>query len=131
MALADEMQALLDRMAAAYTAGDARACAALFTEDGAIYSPFGPPVQGRAAIEAAHREWIALGETKKRLSVVEARASGDLAWCLAAFAGDVPDGAGGTRTERGVSLNVLERQPGGAWLIRVSSLNEDAPPASG
>lgn len=113
-----EIQALLDRMAAVYSAGDAAACAALYTEDGAIYSPFAPPVHGRAAIETVHRDWTGGGAGDKRLTVIDAGGEEDLAWCLAAFSED-------SMTDSGTSLNILERQPGGNWLIRISSLNAD------
>jgi len=120
MSIRDEMQALMGRMAVAYRAGDATGCAAMWTEDGAIYSPFAPPVHGRAAIEAIHREWTGGGGGgNKRLEVLDAGSKGNLAWCLAAFS----EGS----TESGTSLNILERQPDCNWLIRVSSLNSDEP----
>lgn len=120
MPIRDEMQALLDRMVVAYRAGDAAGCAALWTEDGAIHSPFAPPALGRAAIEALHRDWTSGGAgANKRLEVLDAGSEGDLAWFLAAFS----EGS----TESGTSLCIVERQPDGGWLIRVCSLNSDEP----
>jgi ketosteroid isomerase-like protein len=107
------------RMVAAYRAGDAAGCAALWTEDGALFSPFAPPARGRAAIEALHSDWTADGVgSDKRLEVLDAGAEGNLGWCMVAF-------SEGSATDSGTSLNVLERQPGGDWLIRICSLNSD------
>jgi hypothetical protein len=48
--------------------------------------------------------------------------SGDLAWCLASY---------GEGIDIGTSLSVFVRQPDGAWLIRMCSLNStDAPHAA-
>lgn len=108
-------------MTTAYRAADAAACASMWTENGAIYSPFGPPLMGRAAIEAAHREWTAGGAGEdKILQVVDVAADGGMAWCLVRYA---------EPGESGTSLNVLERQADGTWLIRLTSLNADVPGA--
>jgi uncharacterized protein (TIGR02246 family) len=114
--------ALLSRYAAAYRAGDAAACAAAFTTDAVLVSPYGPPAFGRAAIAARHADWTAEGAADKTLDIVAFGSSGDQAWCLARFAEEHATG-------EGVSLNVLVRQPagegsGGGWLIRACSLNE-------
>lgn len=108
-------------MTTAYRAGDATACASMWTETGSIYSPFGPPLTGRAAIEAAHRAWTAEGAGgDKVLQVVHAATEGGMAWCLVRYAEE---------GESGTSLNVLERQADGTWLIRLTSLNSDFPEA--
>jgi len=119
--LVREMQDLMNRMASAYVAGDAAACAALFVPMGELYSPFAPPARGRAAIEALHRIWTE-GVEEKRLDVVDAGCAGDLAWCHATYSEGDPAGSGR-------SLSVLERQKDGTWLIRICVLNGADPPA--
>ena len=115
-----QAQALMDQMAAAYRAGDAAGCAALFTADATLFSPYATAAHGRDAIEALHGVWTAPANSK-RLTVIEAGQSGDLGWCLAAYSeGDV--------TGNGTSLCTLVRQPDGTWLIRLCSLNSDVPP---
>jgi uncharacterized protein (TIGR02246 family) len=116
----EEMQALMDEMANAYRAGDAHSCAQMFTPDGVLYSPYAFPARGRAEIESLHRGWTADG-TGKQLKVKETSSSGNLGWCLVAYSEG--DSAG-----NGTSLNVVERQPSGKWLIRICSLNSDKPP---
>ncbi|MBS0123044.1 YybH family protein [Thetidibacter halocola] len=115
MTTRDEIQAVLNAYVAAYRAGDAKGCAAIFAEDAQLHSPYAPPAIGRAAIAALHVDWVQDGGNKT-LTVEEAGASGDLAWCLARF-------AEGAETGDGTTLAVLERH-GEDWLIRMCCLNE-------
>ena len=116
MAIREELQGVLDAYTAAYRNKYAEGCAAVFTEDGELFSPYAPQARGRAEIEAVHREWLQLGGEDKQLSVVDAGSSGDLGWCLAAYSE-----ANGT----GTSLKVLHRQTDGRWLIRICSMNQE------
>lgn len=115
-----EAQALCDRMAAAYRAGDAAGCAALFTEDARLLSPYAPEARGRPAIEALHRVWTAHG-AGKTLTVIDAGRDGATAWFLLAY-------GEGDATGDGKSLNVLRREPDGQWLISHGCLAADGPP---
>lgn len=110
------IQVLLDDMAAAYRAGDAEGCAALFCKDAQLHSPFGPPAIGRNAILDLHREWVAEPNNKQFL-ILDHGSGDNMAWCLARFSEG--DGA-----EDGTSLLVLEPQKDGAWLIRACCLYE-------
>ncbi len=114
MTIVAEMQALCDAYVAAYRAGDAEGCAAVFTTDGVMHSAFAPPAKGRAAIATTHAEWVKGGEGKT-LIVSRAAGAGDVAWFLADFA----EGKG---TGEGISLCVCSRTPGGPWRIAVCSL---------
>lgn len=111
-----DFQSLFDFYAARYRAGDASGCAALFAPDAELYSPYGPPTVGRAAIEAAHLDWLDDDAETKTIEVVSAGSSGQLGWCLAHFS----EGGDG----HGTSLNVLQRELGGNWLILRCSLND-------
>ncbi len=122
MNLVQDIQSLFDTYVAAYETGNAEGCAAIYTEDGQVHSPFGPPAVGRAAIAATHAEWFTEGEENKSVIVHEAEASGDLAYCLAAYNADVPQLDGPPRREAGVSLNTLRRQAVGSYLIAVTTL---------
>jgi uncharacterized protein (TIGR02246 family) len=114
MDLTDEMQALCDAYVAAYRRGDAAGCAAVFAEDGAIYSAFAPPARGRASIAELHRRWTEGGEDKT-LTVVQAGGAGDVAWFVAGF-------AEGKASGEGHSLCVCNRDADAQWQIRVCSL---------
>ena len=120
MAFQDEAQALFDRMAAAYRAGDAAGCASCFTEDARLLSPYATEARGHAAIEALHRDWTGHGGDGKTLTVIEAGCEGGTGWCLAAYSEG--DGSGD-----GKSLNVLRRGSGG-WRISHCCLVADDPP---
>ena len=121
MALRDELQVVFDRYVAAYQAGDAPGCAAVFLPEAVMMSPYGPTASGHGAIAAQHAEWVGHGGGGKRLEIVAHGGAGDLAWALAAF-------SEGAATGEGMSLNVFERQGDGRWLIRMSSLNAGAAP---
>jgi uncharacterized protein (TIGR02246 family) len=58
-------QALMDQMAAAYRAGDAAGCAALFSADAVLFSPYATAARGRNAIEALHGVWTAAANSKQ------------------------------------------------------------------
>jgi ketosteroid isomerase-like protein len=115
-----EMQSFMNAMATAYISGDAHACAQMFVTDGVLYSPYAFAAHGRSEIEALHRDWTE-GVTGKELRVVDAARSGDIGWCLVAYSEE-------DATGNGTSLNVMELQPDGKWLIRICSLNSDEPP---
>jgi len=110
----------MDQMAAAYRAGDAAGCAALFTADATLFSPYASATHGRDAIEELHRDWTRPANSK-RMTVIEAGRSGDLGWCLAAYSEGEVAGSG-------TSLCTLVRQTDGSWLIHHCSLNSDVPP---
>ena len=120
MSIRDDLRRVFDAYAAAYQASDASACAAMFTPNAELYSPYAPPARGRPAIEALHRTWTQDGGGDKQLTIVHAGGSDDLAWCLASF-------SEGQVTGDGTSLNILEREAGGDWLIRICSLNTNVP----
>jgi ketosteroid isomerase-like protein len=125
MSIRDDLQAFWNIYAAAYRAGDAAACAAMFAPDAELHSPYAPPARGRAAIEALHRIWTQDGGgTDKQMTVIDAGSSGDLAWCLAAY-------SEGEATGDGTSLGILERHAGEDWLIRMCSLNSSDPHTEG
>ena len=111
-----ECQQMFDRYLSSYRAGDATGCASVFSLDSELYSPYGPPAIGRAAIASAHKEWVEEGGEDKQLQVMSAGCSGDLGWCVVSY-------SEGT-TGNGTSINILARQPDGAWLITHCSLNE-------
>ena len=120
MSIRDDLQNLLNTYASAYRARDAASCAAMFAPNGELHSPYANPARGRAAIEALHRIWTQEEGGGKELTVIDAGSSGDLAWCLATY-------SEGKVTSDGTSLNILEREASGNWLIRICSLNSADP----
>lgn len=85
MAVIDDFQNLFDTYVAYYRAKDALGCASVFSSHAEMYSPYGSPAIGRAAIETTHREWVELGGENKLLKVISAGCSGDLGWVPSTF----------------------------------------------
>lgn len=121
----EAIESLVARLLAALQRHDASACAALFTDDGLILSPYGPPAQGNEEIRATHQAWFDEGETNKRLRLLEVDASGDIGYCVLAYSGDYLQSDGSCVTDSGRSVNIIRRQPDGDWKIHVASLNTD------
>ncbi|MEW9920183.1 SgcJ/EcaC family oxidoreductase [Marimonas sp. MJW-29] len=111
---------LWTRYFAAYEGLDAKGCAGVFAENAWVVSPWGPPAQGRDAIEDAHLTWFEEGERNKTAQVVDLQVAGPSAVCLLRFEADIPDG---TRVA-GINLNVLRETASGGWEITHSSLND-------
>ena len=128
MTIQTEMQALMDAWRRAYGAGDIDGALAFYSDDAAIYSPYGPAAAGQEALRATHVAWLATGETNKKLTLLSAGGDGDLAYCVMAYSGDYPQDDGTMLRESGTSVNVAKRQPDGTWKLLVSSLNSDTPP---
>ena len=122
---AQGIERLVARLLDALQRHDATACADLFTADGLILSPYGPPARGTTEIEATHQSWFDEGETNKRLTLLDASASGDLAYRVLCWAGDYPQPDGTSTTLSGRSVTILRRTANGDWKIAISSLNTD------
>lgn len=75
-----EIQAADEQFAAAFSAGDASAVAALYTEDAMLLPPNGDFVSGKAAIQAFWRSVLDMGVASAKLTVAEAESFGDTAW---------------------------------------------------
>jgi ketosteroid isomerase-like protein len=121
MAFLDQMTGLFDCMSRAYRVGDAQGCAAFFTQDAILLSPYAVPTTGQDAIADLHRVWVGDGGNSKTLEVVDCGHSGDLGWCLVAYH------EGGV-TGSGKSLNIVTRRSDGEWLISHCVLSDDEPP---
>ena len=127
----EELQKIADEWVELFMAHDADGCTNTFLADAAIYHPYGPAAEGLEAVRAAHIDWLEDGETNKKLTVVDGRISGDLAYYIGRYSGDYPNDDGSTYTESGVVVAVYHRDADGKWRCRVSALNSDNPPLAG
>jgi len=118
----DQLQTMLDKYLAAYSDQDAVGCAATFTPDGALFSPFGPSVKGRDAIANAHREWFKANEQNKQFNVMEFHQTGELGHCLLSWSAQVPveSRTGEYTNESGISLCILDFSSGEALISRLA-----------
>ena len=122
-AAAPELTRVSAAFAAAMRAGDAKAAAAVFAEDGTDMPPGSAPVRGRAAIEAYYRGLFATCRFAAfELTETESRTAGDVGF----LAGTSRVAVAGAPAESGKYLVVLKRSDGG-WKVAYAMHNEDRP----
>jgi len=103
--------------AAALNAKDAKAAAALYTEDAVLIPPGEPLVRGRDAIEEYWRGAIEAGGVRDvSVETMDALSSGSLGYETGSFVltANGPDGE--AMTDRGRYVELLRREPDGRWL---------------
>jgi len=122
---APELTRVSAAYAAAMRAGDAKAAAAVFAEDGTDLQPGAAPVRGRAAIEAYYRGLFATCHFAKfELTETESRIAGNVGF----LTGTARVAVAGAPEEAGKYLVVLKRS-GDAWKVAYAMHNEDRPSA--
>jgi uncharacterized protein (TIGR02246 family) len=106
--------------ARALVAGDARAMAAVFTDDGEIIPAMQRGfVSGRAEIEAYNaRRLEASRYLDAVITTVQLEVSGDLAWETGTSRVTIQQGKSAPVTVTGRYLAVWKREPDGRWRIR-------------
>jgi len=124
----EEVQKIADEWVGLFMSHDVDGCVETFAPDGVIYHPYGHPAEGRDALRSLHEEWLNGGETNKKLTVIDGRISGDMAYYIGRYAGDYPNDDGTFHTESGVVVAVYHRDADSKWRCRVSALNSDTPP---
>jgi len=103
--------------AAALNAKDAKAAAAMYTEDAVLIPPGEPLVRGREAIEEYWRGAIEMGGVRDvSVETMDALSSGSLGYESGSFVltADGPDGE--PVIDRGRYIELLRREPDGRWL---------------
>jgi len=103
--------------AAALNAKDAKAAAALYTEDAVLIPPGEPVVRGREAIEEYWRGAIESGGVRDvSVETMDALSSGSLGYETGSFVltANGPDGE--AVVDRGRYVELLRREPDGRWL---------------
>lgn len=99
----------------AFNARNAAQAASLYAGDGELMPPDGPPVKGRAAIEARYRTHFRQARVLDLLSV-QSRISGDLAYVTGRLTVSTRTPQHGAEIAAGSYLVVLRRVDG-AWRI--------------
>ena len=124
-----EIVRVADAFAAAFNAGDARAAAAVFAEDGVEMPADQPAVRGRSAIEAYYRALFSgpVRFSNFRIDQRDGRISGDVAYLTGSSTLVVtPPGGAPAQTQAGKYVVVL-RKTAGAWRVVHAIHNSDAP----
>jgi len=118
-ALPPDLDRVLRDYERAWHAGDAKAIASLFTEDGVLLQNYHPPIRGRRAIQAAYE-----GQRGSPLRLrALAHAGGDtVGYIVGGYRyGDAP-------RDIGKFTLTLRRAPGGPWLISSDMDSMNTPP---
>nr|WP_314862485.1 nuclear transport factor 2 family protein [uncultured Undibacterium sp.] len=107
-ALPPDLDRVLRDYERAWRAGDAKAIAALFTEDGVLLQDYRPPVRGRPAIQAVYEGQQG---SPLRLRALAYADGGTVGYILGGYRyGDAPH-------DIGKFTITLKRAPGKSWLI--------------
>ncbi len=103
--------------AAALNAKDAKAAAALYTEDAVLIPPGEPLVRGREAIEEYWRGAIELGGVRDvSVETIDALSSGSLGYETGSLVLTVNNPDGEAVIHRGRYVELLRLEPDGRWL---------------
>jgi uncharacterized protein (TIGR02246 family) len=123
------IKAVADDYVKASLAGDAKAIAALYTEDAVEMPPNGPMVKGRAAIEKYYTGVMGSGTklTTFTITHLESHASGDTAYDVGTYNQSLTPAGGAPVSDSGKYV-VLLKKAGGAWKVAYAIYNSDSPP---
>jgi uncharacterized protein (TIGR02246 family) len=121
-----------DSYVKASLAGDAKAIAALYTDDAVEMPPNQPPIKGRAAIEGYYTKLMSGAKMGSfTLTHIESRASGEAGYDVGTYQQSMtPPGATAPMKETGKYVVVLKRT-GGAWKVAYAIYNSDQAPPTG
>lgn len=107
---------------AAYSAGDAGAVAALYTEDAVLMPPNAPSAKGRAAIEAAMTDVMIAMPAKLEVTAVDLGHEGNMGFAMGTYT--FTDG--GNVIDKGKWVEVRKKIKG-KWYIHYDMWNSDMP----
>ena len=111
------IKAMSAARAKAFNEGNAAEIAIHFTEEGVLMAPGAEATFGRAAVEAYYRSIFDQYVTVLESGYEEVEVSGDMAFGRGfAKVKLTPHAGGDTLISTAKYINILERQPDGAWL---------------
>lgn len=125
---AAEIVKVADAYVAASLKGDAKALAALYTEDAVEMPPHQPLIKGRAAIERHYTKQFGGPEKLKSFSLthLDTRAAGDLGYDVGTYQQTITDGQE-PMDDTGKYTVILKRS-GGEWKVAYAIYNSDQHP---
>ena len=135
------INALRDKVVAAFNANDAAAVAACYTDDAVMMNPNEASAEGKPSIQASYQAMFQQGATRIALTPRETEVSGD--WAFETGAGSItvtPKAAprkvaskrAAKRTGKPVEVTsryvvVLKKQAGGSWKVHLDIGNSATP----
>ena len=121
------IRAVADQYVKASLAGDAKAIAALYTEDAVEMPPNAPAVKGRAAIQQHYEKELKSGKVSRfTLKHLETRSAGDIGYDVGTYDQSMTPAGGAEMADTGKFVVVLKRT-GGDWRVAYAIYNSDRP----
>ncbi len=115
---ASDLQKIMERYAAALTAGDVETLVGLYSPKGVFMREEAKAVTGHDALRAAYKDVFANLKLDLQFTVRESEEAGDMAWLRGVSRGTVRILKTGAEAKQGYNLLVVFRKEGGAWKIR-------------
>jgi len=120
--------AVADQYVKATLAGDAKAVAALYTDDAVEMPPNEPAVKGRAAIQQLYEKNFKAAKIGSfAVTHMESRSSGDTGYDTGTYRQTVTPTGGSEIKDSGKYVVILKRI-GGSWKVAYAIYNSDLPP---
>jgi uncharacterized protein (TIGR02246 family) len=130
---ADAIKAVADVYVKASLAGDAKAIAALYTEDGVELPPHQTMIKGRSAIEQFYEKEFSSGSKMSAFSLthIQTEAAGDLGYDVGTYQQTVTPAGGEKPVSDTGKYVVIMKRAGSTWKVAYAIYNSDLPPAPG
>ncbi len=123
----DAIRAVADGYVKATLAGDAKAIAALYTEDATEMPPNQPPIKGRAAIQQYYEKVFAgVKFASFSLNHLESHAVGDNCYDVGTYKQNVGPAGGAGTDDTGKYVVILKRS-GGSWKVAYAIYSSNLP----
>jgi len=106
----------------AFNGGDAAGVASRYEQDARLMAPNMPAMEGRAAIEAFSKEFLATG-AKLNFSLLTVHESPDMCAAVGRYEMKIP----GAPDDTGKFVEIWRKQNDGSWLIADDIFNSDVP----
>ena len=120
--------AIADQYVKATLAADAKAIAALYTDDAVEMPPNHPPVKGRAALQQFYEKQFAMGKISNfTLQHLETRGTGDDGYDVGTYRQTMAPAKGQPMSDTGKYVVILKRTDG-SWKVKYAIYNSDMPP---
>lgn len=127
---ANAIKAVADAYVKAAMAGDAKAIAALYTEDAVELPPNQPMIKGRSAIEQYYQKEFSSGTKMFAFSVthIQTEAAGDLGYDVGTYQQTMMLAGGEKPVSDTGKYVVITKRAGGAWKVAYAIYSSDQPP---
>lgn len=102
----------------AMNTGNAKALSELYAEDATLSAGDGKTIVGRAAIEKLFQGFVSSGFHNHTLEIISVGGSAKTVYQVAKWHGEGAEADAKVPSFGGISMNVMEKNAAGKWLIR-------------